>query len=181
MEGRIVKELNHHQRFVSTWPQIWSKSVEISVDSSNVNAPLCASSQIFILLFPAIVVVIATIFSDIFDGFNNVFNVLNNEFEWKKSGLSNNEYDVCGVLSSTNNTMDTLVFNYGPTGVGLRVFNINRYVFNAVLSAPTVTNNNENEMIFGGGPSGDNIQTTHSTAPSIERVSYKLVCFFYDF
>ena len=31
------------QRFVFTWPHIWSKSVEISVDFPNKSAPLCAS------------------------------------------------------------------------------------------------------------------------------------------
>ena len=91
----------------------------------------------FVLLFLAIVLPIASVFGDVFDlklcdfgGFNDDLNVLNNEYEWEES-LNNNEYCFdCDVLSSsTNNMMDTsgvtyaLVFNYGPTGVGLAVNN----------------------------------------------------------
>ena len=58
------EEVAVHQRFVSTWSQIWPNSVEISLNCSNSTAPLCASSQprphstIFILCISAIVLAI---------------------------------------------------------------------------------------------------------------------------
>ena len=67
-----------HQRFVSTWSQIWPNRVEISVDFPNASATLCASRPIFILFILAIVLAIATIFGDLFV----------NENKWEKSGLS---------------------------------------------------------------------------------------------
>ena len=147
------QEVAATQRFVSTWPQIWFTSVEIFIDCSKASAPLCASHPrppILILLFPAIVLSIATIFGDIFGGFNNDFNVFVNEFEWEKSGLSGSlsspqiphtqtqQHPATPEITSNDTTC--------PTCVGLRDFNINGYVFDVVLNEYEF--NNETNNIF---------------------------------
>ena len=140
------------QRFVSTWPQIWSKSVEISIDCLDASAPLITPSPLrspqtrLILLFPVIVLVISGIFGRVFAlesrdfaGFNIQNNVLNNEIknecESEKSGLSNNEYHETHTRTHTHtahtaapaiDTHDKIC----PTGVGLRDFDIIGCIFN---------------------------------------------------
>ena len=140
------------KRFVSTWPHIWSKSVEIFVYCSNASAPLMRPSPphsrshqgIFISIISAIVLPIGTIFGDILVGFKDYFSVLNDDFDFEL------EYDLRDVLPShTNNTIGapgyTPVprFNLFPTGVGLAEFGDLGCDLCAVISAagivPTVT------------------------------------------
>ena len=145
---------------------------------------------IYILLFLAIVLSIATMLSAGFDlesckvdDFNNDFNVLNNDFELEKSGLNNNEYDLCDVLPSP--VFDTFcaaahippaVFEFNGTRTGLREFGDLEYDFNAVLSATrtvtTVPNENEIRMKNKSGPHGPHTypqtQQQHATAPVID-------------
>ena len=134
------------QRFVSTWPQIWSKSVEISIDCENAGAPLIAppprSPQTrLILSFPAILLAISAIFelvgcafeleSSDFAGFNVQNNKLINECELEKSGLSNNEYD--GPHTHTTHTAALVIGSHDkiwPTGVVLRDLDIIERIFN---------------------------------------------------
>ena len=145
---------------------------------------------IFILLFLAIILSIATMLSDVFnlescefDDFNNDFNVLNNDFELEKSGLNNNEYDLCDVLPSP--VFDTIgaaaytppaVFEFIETRTVLFEFGDLEYDFNAVLSATTtvttVPNENEIRMKNKSGPHGPHTypqtQQQHATAPVID-------------
>ena len=111
---------------------------------------------IYILLRLAIVLSIATMLNAVFDlescefdDFNNYFNVLNNDFELEKSGLNNNEYDLCDVLPSP--VFDTIGgAAHTPPRTRLRKFGDLEYDFNVVLSASTtvriVTNENEIRM-----------------------------------
>ena len=128
------------QAFVSTWSQIWPKRVEISDIHSNSTAPPLSRQPRFILFISAIVLAIVSAIASIFvavfglesrdfGGFNNVFNVFVNENKWKKSGLTNNEYCVCDILSSpVFNTIgaaadtSTMAFYLHPTGVELAEF-----------------------------------------------------------
>ena len=117
------------QRFVSTWPQIWSNSVEISIDCQNASAPLITSRQhshshshsrphdtIFILLILAIGLSVASIVGGIFDLKSRNFGVLNGDFnvfdidfkvelkscEWDVFNAYFNDYDV-----SSSTAIDT--------------------------------------------------------------------------
>ena len=145
------------------------------------------AKQMLILLFLASALLIATrigclfgLESHEFDGFKADLNVFNNENNWEKSGLSNNQYRFyCAVLSpptdSTGNTCCATyasVLNYGATGIGLTVTNKIGFDLISVSRITTVTttiiNENQNEMIFNGGPLwGQQTQTQvhHPIAP----------------
>ena len=181
------------QRFVSTWAQICSKSVEISVIFPNESAPLCASRSfrtILFLVFSAIVLAIASIFAALlqlrpgdFNGFNDYFN----GFEWAKSGLSDNEYGFdCGTLAShTFDTMHTIgathtqSVNFDQTSVRLVKFNNVEGDSSGALAATTtatiLTNENDNKKRYKSGLIELHIiaeaqaQPQHSTAPVINR------------
>ena len=137
------------QRFVSTWPHIWSNNVEIFFNHQN--APLCAcpSRPLLILLFAAIVLAIATIFGAGFGliprgfaGFNVENNSFNNECELEKSGLINKEYgSLCHNTNDLTMRPNDTVFYFGPNGAGLCECNLYGYVFDVVL--------NENEFYCG--------------------------------
>ena len=122
------------QRFVSMWPQIWSNSVEISIDCQNA-APLMASRQhsqhshshsrghetIFILLILAIGLSVASIVGAIFDLKSRNFGVLNDDFnifdidfklalklcEWDIFNIDFNDYDVSSSINDTTHTSGT--------------------------------------------------------------------------
>ena len=140
------------QRFVSTWPQIWSKSVEIS-DCDNACRPSRPPHPTLILLFSAIVLAIATIIDVVFElksrgfgdfnaGFNVFNNEINNECELGKRGLSIDEYaSLCHHTSDIASPPNDTVFNFGPTGVGLREIVVNGYLFDVLL--------NENKFYCG--------------------------------
>ena len=172
------------QRFVSTWPQIWSKSVEIFVICSNASAPIIvappqASQTTFILFILAIELAIATIFgqaeSGESSGFNEYFNVLNNDFELEP------ECDFCDVLSSPaidtiNATADTRAtgFNLHTTGVGLAKFDNLGCDLCAVLSAPAtvaVATTAENENKSGANRPHTQTQQ-YTTAPAIHTAFF---------
>ena len=126
------------KRFVSTWPHIWSKSVEIFFNCHNASAPLCACSPprpscpprpILILLFSVIVLAIATIIDAVFElesrdfcdfnaGFNVFNNEINNECELENSGPSWPQT----LTHPTAPPNDTL-FNFNSIGAGLHEFN----------------------------------------------------------
>ena len=177
------------QRFVSTWAQICSKSVEISIDFPNESAPLCApcsSHPILFLLFSAIVSAIASIFAAVFplkpgdfNGFNDYFNVFDNGFEWAKSGLSNNEYGVCDILlSPVFNTIgaaaDTTAtaFNLCPTPVGLEKFgDLGCDLFTVLSVQATETTITIIENKTKSGPNGPHTQTQQQqAAPAIDSI-----------
>ena len=138
------EEVPSTSRFVSTWAQICTNSVEILF-----NAPLCAYPSrpscpprpILFLLISAIILSIATIIDtgfNVFDlksrdfgGFNagfNVFNVeIDNEFNLENSGLINNEYGSLWPQTQTPHSTappNDTVFYFNPTGAGLREFNV---------------------------------------------------------
>ena len=123
---------------------------------SHTHSALRAHQSIFVLFTLAIVLTIATTFTEVFDlevcefcGFNDVFNDLDDEFESEKSGLNNNEYDLCDVSSSP--VFDTLgaAADISPTGVRLTGFGDLEYYLIGVLSAPVaVTNENETKLRF---------------------------------
>ena len=160
-----------NQRFVSTWPQIWSNSVEISAN--------CTITTQFILFILAIGLAIATIFGQVFElksgesgDFNEYFNVLNNDFKLDV------ECDFCDVLSSVTNTSNEISttadtpasgFNFCPTGVGLAKFDNVRYDLCAVLSAPATvalvtTIENEKKSVPNGPHTHTNTTTYNSTS-----------------
>ena len=183
------------QRFVSTWPQIWSQSVEISINCSNPSAPLfafCPHHPIFILSFAIFILLIATIITRVFDlepcdfGFNAENNVLNNEinneinneYESEKSGLTNNDSYVVDVLSSTlNDTIRAAVtvapgFDLYPTGGGPGQTNENEHDFNAVSTATAIVTiiPNQNKSEPHGPHSRTHTQTQqHTVAPAIDN------------
>ena len=143
------------QRFVSTWPQIWSKSVEIFVDCSS--APLMTPPRsrqtTFILLIPPIVLAIGTIFgaafqfkSRDFGGFYDDFNVFDIDFgldlKSDECDVFNNDFNDCDVSSTINDTSGAgyiQLFNLYPIGaVGnvidlkSREFSDINYIFNGL-------------------------------------------------
>ena len=72
------------QRFVSTWPQIWSKSVEISVDCQNASTPLIVPPPTPYPPMSIIFVLFWIMFYVIVNKENNLSEILNeseNEFE----------------------------------------------------------------------------------------------------
>ena len=141
-------------RFVSSWAQICSKSEEISVNRSIecvslITPPLPRLRQPrFILAILAIGLAIATIFDAVFAiksresvGFNNAFNVLNNDFKLEL------EYDLRDVLSSPpNDTIcapaDTPIpaFCLHPTSIGLAEFGDLEYIFDVVFDENEFSN-----------------------------------------
>ena len=149
---------------------------------SHTHSPPRPHQRIFVLSILAIVLTIATIFIEVFDlelcefcGFNDVFNNLDNDFEWEKSGLNHNEYDLCDALSSP--VVDTIgaspdtsspALDVCPTGVGLTRFGDLEYYLIGVLSAPaTVAIENEIKTRFDSGCTlymGISIHTTYSTS-----------------
>ena len=188
MKWLVIKDRSSQQqpkqRLISTWPQIWSKSVEISVNHSNANAPLMRPSAphsrshqgIFISLISAIVLPIGTIFGDILVGFKDYFSVLNDDFDFEL------EYDLRGVLSShTNNTTGapgyTQVpgFNLFPTGVGLAEFGDLGCDLCAVLSARAIVSTATTVTVANkSGSNGPYTQThtqtqQHRATPAIDR------------
>ena len=116
----IMYRSNHKtkQRFVSTWPQIWSKSVEISVDCENASAPLLASpprapEMRFILCILAIVLSIATIFDAVFGLKSREFGFVDNVFNGFNESKLELECDLRDALSShTNSTIDVMIVVY---------------------------------------------------------------------
>ena len=101
---------------------------------------------ILFLLFPAIVLAIATTtdgvfglksrdFGDFNAGFNVFNNEINNEFELENSGLSNDEYGpLCHHTSDITSPPNDTGFNLCPTGVGLREFHDLGYIFAVVFN-----------------------------------------------
>ena len=144
----------------------------------------------FVLFILAIVLTIATIFTEIFDlysrefcGFNDVFNDLDDDFELEKSGLNHTEYDLCEVLSSPLfDTVDAAaytsapVFNLRPKVVGLTGFgDLECYLIDVLLAPAVVTNENEIEIRFDSGCTllgqCTQSQTQHTTAAGSYTVS----------
>ena len=154
------EEVAAKQRFVSTWSQIWPKSVEISVNysisSAPSNTPPSTRQPRFISFILSIGLAIETIFQRVFDldsrnfgGFNNVLNALNNEYTLEL------ECDLRDVLSSqTSHTIDaadtaTTSFNFGRAGVGLPEFGDLEYAFDLILNEYEI-NNVVNDLFDNG-------------------------------
>ena len=116
--------------------------------NSHSHSPPLPHQIVFILLFLAIVLSIATMLSAVFDLESCEFDDFNNDFELEKSGLNNNEYDLCDVLPSpvfiaigVTAYTPPAVFEFNEARTGLREFGDLEYDFNGVLSATaTVTN-----------------------------------------
>ena len=180
--GRLCQQTSR-QRFVSTRPQIWLQSVEISINCSNPSVPLCAfrpPRSIFVVSFPIFIPLIATIIGCVFDlesrdfgGFDVDNNVLNNEANSnriRKNGLRNNDCYFCDVLSSPVN--DTIGADTCPTGVGLGQTIENEYDFNAVSTVTAIVTIVQNEN--NSKPSGPythirtQTQQQHTVAPAID-------------
>ena len=97
---------------------------------------------ILFLLISAIVLAIATIIGAVFElksrdfaGFNDYFNVFNNEYELENSDLSNDEYgSLCHHTSDITSPPNNTGFNLCPTGVGLREVHDLGYIFDVVFN-----------------------------------------------
>ena len=93
-DRQSIKPTATRQRFVSTWPQIWSNSVEISVECPNASATLIAppyptTTILFDLFWIIGIILLGIIFGEcLFD------NEINNEKENEKFefGNLNNEF-----------------------------------------------------------------------------------------
>ena len=160
----IVDRSNQHvhQRFVSTWAQICSKSVEISVNRPVASTPplitLPPRQPRFILAILAIVLSIATIFGDLFEsesrdvgGFNDCFNVLNNDFKLElecdlRDVLPSPIFNTIGATAHISAPVIDSNYQLGPTGVGLHDFDINGHLFDVVFNENEF--NNEINNIF---------------------------------
>ena len=169
------------KRFVSTWPHIWSKSVEIFFNCHNASRPshMYHPSRprrpILFLLISAIVLAIATIINAVFELKSRdfgCFNEINSEYELEKSGLTN---DPLWPQTQTQTQAIDTAFDFNSTGAGLREFNDLNNEINNVIECEFGENFNDNN--------NDNGQQ-HTTAPAFNfgSTSVELVIlFFYVF
>ena len=179
------------QRFVSTWPQIWSKSVEISFQNAcarSRTSPSRPHQTTFILIITASILAIASRFDAVlgigsreFGDLKHCFHVLNNDFKLKLEC----DFD-CDVSSShARDTPDTIgvthspLYNFDSTGVLLAEVKNLKYDSSAVSTATTITtkitNENKNKMKYECDSNGPHTsaraqaKTQHSTASVTER------------
>ena len=186
MKWPLIMDRSSHktkQRFVSTWPQIWSKSVEISVNCSAPAAiaslfatPPHAHQTIFTLLFTTRIGIRIGVVLTVFGLLNNESNVLNNEFELERGALLLNETNTNGATGVAIGT--TFILTNSGVGLGLKnkfdsvVRGAGPTIATVTAAATTTTNENINNEFYAGAPATHTINTNSVKVPAPDGTFY---------
>ena len=181
MNWHLITEGSSQQKANKGKKSLWKGGEPMLSCNSNCNSNSHSPPRqaIFILLFVAIVLSIATILNPVFGfksrefgDFNNDFNVLNNDFELEQNGLIDNEYGLCDVLQSP--VFDIIgVAAYTPPAVFEFIKKRTELLHEFGDLATTVTNENDIGMKNKSWPNGQHTNTQtqqqqHTAAPVID-------------